>query len=192
MHRQQPRMLMIPRFAKQERRRSRTMRLLGSLCEQWMILASAGSNFQIDNSIVFCRRALPVAIVLGVAGLAGLYFYLNSVYQLVLLQEEAIPSLGMKQIQLQITKIYFLIQWECSNVFVNSTGQMIKSSMLPISIFICQMEIQLITLLTVSVKTNPVNATIYQCISTLKFSSSTCIIEPLSHSTSSYRESTGH
>lgn len=27
-----------------------------------------------------CRRALPIAVVVGVAALAGLYFYLNSAY----------------------------------------------------------------------------------------------------------------
>ncbi|RWV90596.1 hypothetical protein GW17_00047184 [Ensete ventricosum] len=37
-------------------------------------------RFFILLTAVFCRRALPVAVVLGVAGLAGLYFYLNTVY----------------------------------------------------------------------------------------------------------------
>lgn len=74
-------------FVRQEKNKSREMRQLGktlnnlssTLCNFAFFLFSffLVSEYEI---LIWCRKALPIAIAVAAVALAGLYFYLNSAF----------------------------------------------------------------------------------------------------------------
>lgn len=71
-------------FVRQEKNKSREMRQLGKTLNN---LSSTLCNFAFFflfvseyEILIWCRKALPIAIAVAAVALAGLYFYLNSAF----------------------------------------------------------------------------------------------------------------
>lgn len=71
-------------FVRQEKNKSREMRQLGKTLNN---LSSTLCNFSFFlflvseyEILIWCRKALPIAIAVAAVALAGLYFYLNSTF----------------------------------------------------------------------------------------------------------------
>lgn len=78
MHLLWQKMLMKQMLEKHAKLKSREMKQLGKHTSSFLLvlqISASRNNGKLD------RRALPIAIVVGVAALAGLYFYLNNSFQ---------------------------------------------------------------------------------------------------------------
>lgn len=75
-------------FVRQEKNKSREMRQLGktlnnlssTLCNFAFLLFSFLFLVSEYEILIWCRKALPIAIAVAAVALAGLYFYLNSAF----------------------------------------------------------------------------------------------------------------
>lgn len=77
-------MQMPKMFVRQEKLKSRKMKQLGNYktpsFNYFGFFNFTCYSSSLNDMLNWCRRALPIAIAVGVVALAGLYFYLNSIF----------------------------------------------------------------------------------------------------------------